>query len=133
MKSESEVQAESRLLAPYLGLHLFRNNSGAFRDETGRLVRYGLANDSKALNRTVKSGDAIGWELVTITPDMVGKTLPLFASMEFKPEGWKPPRPGTREYVERYEPQLAWANVVLRAGGRAQFVSDASQLLDWNL
>lgn len=129
MKAESEVQAECRLIAPYCDLHLFRNNSGAFTDETGRLVRYGLANDSKALNKKVKSGDLVGWQLTLVTPEMVGRVLPVFASFEIKPEDWKPPRPGTREFVERYEPQLAWINLVLRAGGRAKFVTNADQLI----
>lgn len=129
MKSEGEVQNECRLLAPYLGLHLFRNNVGQLPDENGRPVRYGLANDSKALNREVKSGDLIGWELVTITPGMVGKTLPVFASVETKPEGWTPPRPTNKKEYARYEAQLVWLNLVLAAGGRAQFVTDASQLI----
>ncbi len=128
MKAESEVQAECRLLAPYLGLHLFRNNVGQLLDAEGRPVRYGLANDSKALNKEVKSGDLIGWELVTITPDMVGRTLPVFTSIECKREDWKPPRAGTRDF-ETYEAQLTWANLVLRAGGRAQFVTAADQLI----
>lgn len=127
MKSEALVQSETRLLAPYVGLHLFRNNRGAFKDDTGRVVRYGLANDSKQQNQIVKSADLIGWELRTITPADVGKTLPVFASIEIKPEGWKPPRSG--DALADYEAQLAWAHLVLNAGGRAQFVTDAEQLL----
>lgn len=127
MKSEALVQSECRLLAPYVGLHLFRNNRGAFKDDTGRVVRYGLANDSKQLNKVVKSGDLIGWQLMRITPDMVGKTVPIFASVECKPEDWKPPRKG--DALEDYEAQLAWAQLVLAAGGRALFVTSADQLI----
>lgn len=115
------------MLAPYVGLHLFRNNRGAFKDDTGRVVRYGLANDSKQLNKVVKSGDLIGWQLMRITPDMVGKTVPIFASVECKPEDWKPPRKG--DALEDYEAQLAWAQLVLAAGGRALFVTSADQLI----
>jgi hypothetical protein len=126
MKSEAQVQADVRLRAPYLRMHLFRNNNGVLKDASGRPVRYGLANDSKALNKKVKSADLIGGTEVTITPDMVGKTLLVFTSVETKPEDFNGPS-GDAER-ERYEAQVAWANFINSIGGRAYIVTDARQL-----
>ena len=53
--SESRVQSLIRLEAAENGVWLTRNNVGALLDSNNRLVRYGLANESKEQNRTVKS------------------------------------------------------------------------------
>lgn len=126
MKSESQVQAEVRLRAPYLRMHLFRNNNGVLKDEHGRPVRYGLANDSKSLNKVAKSADLIGGTQLTITPDMVGKTVLVFTSVEVKEESFNGPRSEAER--ERYEAQVAWANLINSLGGRAYIVTDARQL-----
>ena len=55
-------------------LRLFRNNVGVCLD-TG--VRYGLLPGS---------GDAIGYRSVVVSPDMVGKKIAQFVSVEFKSE-----------------------------------------------
>jgi hypothetical protein len=118
MKSEAEVQADVRLRAPLVRAHLFRNNSGVLPD--------GLANESAAVNRVLKSADLIGWQSVTVTADMVGQTLAVFLSVEVKPEDFNGPR-GKAE-AERYEAQKNWANLVNKAGGRAYIVTDARQI-----
>jgi hypothetical protein len=126
MKSESQVQAEARLRAAALGWHLWRNNNGVLKDANGRPIRYGLANDSKALNKVVKSGDLIGGTPVKITADMVGQTLLVFTSVETKPEDFN--GPSGKEEIDRYEAQVAWANLINSLGGRAYIVTDARQL-----
>lgn len=126
MKSESQVQAEARLAAARLGWHLWRNNNGVLKDESGRPVRYGLANDSKALNKVVKSADLIGGTPTLITADMVGQTLLVFTSVEVKEESFHEPRSAAER--ERYEAQLAWAKLINSLGGRAYIVTDARQL-----
>lgn len=82
-KSESYVQSQLRLMAPKLDASLWRNNSGAMLDTSGRMVRYGLGNDSKRLNDEWKS------------PDLVGITrvngYGVFTAVEVKPEGWRGP------------------------------------------
>ena len=120
--SEARVQSLIRLAAPAYGYKMFRNQVGALMDEAGRLVRFGLANDSKALNAAVKSHDLIGWRRVTVTPDMVGSTLARFTSWEIKHPGWHYTGQG------RETAQMAWANLVTAGGGEARFLTDAGQV-----
>lgn len=63
------------------GCKLFRNQTGALKDENGRLVRFGLCKGSS---------DLIGFKPVTITPDMVGRTLAVFTAIEVKTPSGKP-------------------------------------------
>lgn len=95
---------------------MWRNNVGVLIDATGRPVRYGLANDSKAMNQAVKSADLIGIRPVTITPDMVGQTIGQFVSIEVKAEGWRPQPNDQHEIAQR-----KWAELVILAGGYAIF------------
>jgi hypothetical protein len=125
-KSEALVQSLVRIRAPSLAMHLWRNNCGQLKDANGRPVRYGLANDSKLLNREVKSGDLVGWTRHTITAADVGRTVAIFTSIECKPEDWTPPCSGAE--FERYMAQLAWAKLVTDCGGIAKIVSSDDQL-----
>lgn len=104
--SESSLQNRIRLEEAKRGVRLFRNNSGVATDRHGRPVRYGLANDSSALNREVKSSDLIGI-------DGEGK----FVSLEVKRPGW------VFRGTEREIAQLNWIVFVNCMGGRARFVS----------
>ncbi len=115
--SEARVQSNVRLLAAEHGAKLWRNNVGVLTNEEGRPVRYGLANDSPALNKRLKSGDLIGWRRRLITPDMIGTTIAQFASRECKPAGWK--FTGT----PREKAQAAWAQLVTIEGGDARFTT----------
>lgn len=115
--SESRVQSQIRLKAPALGMTLWRNNVGVLQDARGVPVRFGLANDSKRLNESFKSGDLIGWRRLTITPAHVGAVVAQFTSIECKPEGWR--YAGT----EREQAQARWAALVLADGGAATFAS----------
>lgn len=115
--SESRVQSNVRLLAAENDAKLWRNNVGVLTNEDGRPVRYGLANDSPALNKRLKSGDLIGWRRRLITHDMVGTTIAQFTSRECKPAGWK--FTGT----PREKAQAAWAQLVTIEGGDARFTT----------
>lgn len=122
-RSESNVQSRVRLAAPGSGMRLWRNNVGVLTDERGVPVRYGLANDTKALNERLKSHDLIGWRRVVVSPAMVGSMIAQFVSLECKREGW---RPG--EHREREEAQERWAALVVADGGYSRFVTDPAQL-----
>jgi len=86
--TESTVQQAVRLAAAQRRCQLWRNNVGACEDKNGRFIRYGLCNDSKQLNALIKSSDLIGVTPVTVTPDMVGKTIGVFTAVECKAESW---------------------------------------------
>lgn len=116
MKDEFTVEQEITLEGPKLACILLRNNSGALNDENGRPVRYGLGNISKQHNKVMKSSDRIGFTMVMITPEMVGKTVAVFTAGEIKKEGW------------RYNPkkddevaQKAFIDWVIAHGGHAGF------------
>lgn len=117
VESESALQSLVRLEAARKGKYLWRNNNGAFKDETGRWVRFGLANDSPKLSKQLKSADLIGIESVLITPDMVGKIIGRFLSRELKKLDW------TWSGTEEEEAQLRWATLINRMGGNAAIVN----------
>lgn len=121
-KSEAWVQSAVRLEASRKGLYLFRNNVGALKDERGRLVRYGLANDSKQTNENLKSGDLIGWRPVLIQPHHVGHIIAQFLSREIKEAGWQ------YTGADREPAQLGWSNLVNAHGGDAAFATGEGTL-----
>jgi hypothetical protein len=60
---EQDVQNLIRIEGAKIGMWLLRNNSGALQDVNGRLIRFGLGNDSTTTNKKIKSSDLIGvWE-----------------------------------------------------------------------
>lgn len=122
MQTEAAVQQKTRLLATLKGMLLWRNNVGAYVDERGNRIRYGLCNDSAKLNASLKSSDLIGITPVTITPDMVGTVVGVFTAIECKEEGW------CYMHTLRERAQLAFINLVKEHGGIAKFVDDPGQL-----
>lgn len=121
--SEASTQSAVRLEAARRGARLFRNNVGVLVDAKGRPVRFGLANDSAAVNRVVKSADLIGWEPVLITPDMVGSVIARFLSVECKAPDWRLDPRDPHEMA-----QVAWAQLVISGGGRAIFATGTDSL-----
>jgi hypothetical protein len=121
--SEAGAQAAVRAEASQHGHRLFRNNVGAGTVlESGSFLRWGLANDSPAVNAKIKSADLIGWRALTITPDLVNARIARFLSREIKNPGWK--YAGT----DREKAQLKWAILVLAAGGDAAIVTGVGSL-----
>lgn len=121
-RSEAAVQNAVRLEAPRRGYMLWRNNCGALLDERGVPVRYGLANDSPAMNRALKSSDLVGWRPTLVTPEMVGSYVAVFCSFEIKEAAWA--YGGT----PREKAQAAWIGLVAKDGGIARFVTSETQL-----
>jgi hypothetical protein len=115
--SETRQQSLVRIDAATNGVWLTRNNVGALLDARGVPVRYGLANESAAQNKVVKSADLIGIRSVLVGPQHVGQTLGVFVSREVKHEGW------TWKGDEHEVAQLNWCNFVLSKGGDAAFCS----------
>jgi len=125
--TESQIQAEIlRALGSRPDVRLFRNTcgtgwsgqhvSGAGNVVTignARFIRYGL---------TPGSADLIGWQAVTVTPEMVGRKLAAFTSIEVKAHA-----------TGRLTPeQDNWRRVVSSAGGAAgvaRSVAEAAAIL----
>ena len=105
-RSEAAISNAIRMEASRKGMRLFRNNVGQLLDDRGVPVRYGLANDSPALNKALKSSDLIGW-------DATGR----FLSVEVKAEGWR--FTGTARELA----QERWLQMVTAAGGRGFFAN----------
>lgn len=119
---EARVQDEARLLASKMGWRLFRNNVGVLKDERGVPVRYGICNDSPAMNKRIKSSDLIGIRPVVITPDMVGSTIGQFVAREVKKAGWK------YKGTEHEEAQLAFGTLIIGLGGDFKFWNGEGEL-----
>jgi hypothetical protein len=108
---ELAVQNDIRIACGAGPARLWRNNTGALKDATGRLVRYGLCPGSS---------DLIGLRQVTITPDMVGQTIAQFVAIEVKDRGRATPE------------QERFIAMVQQAGGMAgvaRSVEDARRIL----
>lgn len=124
MKSEDEVTNELELAAAYAGMQYWRNNSGAYVDEYGNHVRYGLGNISQKWNKRFKSSDYIGILPTFITPQHVGRVLGVFVASEHKAEGWV-----FRESDERAVAQMRFHEIVRQAGGLAGFAQSKADLM----
>lgn len=122
-KSEAWAQSAVMLEAPRKGVRLWRNNVGALKDESGRMVRYGLANRSAQENALLKSGDLIGIRKQRITQEMVGSFTGQFVSREIKEPGWV-----FNPADEHEAAQMAWALMICAMGGDAGFATGEGTL-----
>lgn len=113
MSSEQSIQQAIRLALSTGQSRVFRNNVGAIKDETGRLVTFGLCKGSS---------DLIGWQSVTVTPDMVGQRVAIFLAVEVKgPKGRV--QPDQENFIARVRAAGGLAGV-------ARSVSDAITILN---
>lgn len=131
---EQKAQDDVALGAASLNMRLLRNNRGAFKNEYGNLVRFGLGNES-AKDKDFLSSDLIGGTQVVITPEMVGKTVFIMTAVECKPAGFKMRqfKPGTRE-----RGQLNFLEWIVSMGGFGGFATCKADLqaihqhfMDW--
>ena len=119
--SESGVSSRIRADAAYRGIDLWRNNVGVLLNQNGVPVRYGLCNDSKKLNRKIKSSDLIGPTSVMITQDMVGQIVGVFTAVETKDDDWV-----FNPNDEHSVAQKKYIDIVLKAGGYAGFATNVN-------
>ena len=122
MTSEAAIQQAIRLNIARSGIDLWRQNVGACQDQSGRLIRYGLLNDSKAINEKFKSSDLIGIRPMLVTSEWVGHVVGVFAAIECKESGWKL-RPGDA----RGQAQHRFHELVRAAGGFAGFATSVDE------
>lgn len=115
--SEAGASKRVRLEAAARGEVLWRNNVGACVDDRGNHIRYGLANESKAMNKNVKSSDLVGIRPVMVTPEMVGYKVGIFTAREVKRPGWVYTG-GPREVAQR-----KFGEIVLSHGGDFEFTT----------
>lgn len=116
---ESAVDSHIVLDAAQINVPLWRNNVGVLIDDTGRPVRYGLCNGSKAENAVVKSSDRIGITPTLITQEMVGQVIGVFTAIETKKSDWK-----FYASDKRAVAQKAFHDIVLKLGGYAGFAKN---------
>jgi len=121
--SEAAVQARTRVAVSRMGWRVWRNQVGACTMPDGSFVRFGLANDSHAINQSLKSGDLIGIRPIAIESRHLGMKIGQFVSLECKPADWEF-RNTAREHA-----QAKWAQLVRSLGGHARFVTDERDVL----
>lgn len=102
---------------------MWRNNSGACTDQSGRLVRYGLGHTSSQQVKAWASSDLIGITPTLITQDMVGYWLGVFTAYEVKRPGWHL-TPGD----QRGNAQAKFHEIVKQSCGYAGFVTDPNDI-----
>lgn len=125
---ESNILQRVRIHGSKAGARLFRNSRGMFvtmdtidkirklAKEQGVFAVLEYLNSGKV--RMVRAGlevpgssDLIGWVPVTITPDMVGKQIAVFAAPEIKKQGGYPSK-DQRHFMENVNKAGGMANVV---------------------
>jgi hypothetical protein len=110
---ESTAQKLARVAASRAGARVFRNNVGSFWTGS-RFIQH--ANGSVTIfdarrvqtGLSVGSSDLIGWQTILITPEMVGKPVAAFVSLEIKSAT------GRLSKEQRH-----WLKTVAEAGGIA--------------
>lgn len=120
---ESEIQSKIRDALCSGGTRVFRNNVGSALVVSHRSSSAKQSIISKCIELATKlgahasrikfglhegSGDLIGYKQVTITPEMVGRTVAVFLSVEVKTDKGRPS-----------EDQVRWLDHINQAGGIA--------------
>lgn len=116
VESEAGVMQRRRIVAAQRGARLWRNNVGACEDSTGRMIRYGLGNDSKQVNEVMKTSDLIGVTTVTCP---CGHRYGVFTAEECKAPGWV-----FRQSDKRAAAQQNFLQLVTAMGGIGRFITD---------
>lgn len=130
MSLESPVQKRGWVALAAMGALVWRLNTGKAWVGRGKAIRmtdgsvklpagqpialgFGLLNGDPV----VGAGDLIGATLVTITPAMVGRQVPIFSSFEAK----------RSDGGRRSKDQVRWAKTIADAGGISGFFSSPEE------
>lgn len=124
---EGLAMEDVALAAASARMRLLRNNRGAFKNDYGGYTHFGLGNTGAKADKDFLSSDYIGGTQVTITPDMVGKTVFVFTAIEVKPAGFK-----MREFKEgtREAGQLKFIRWVIQMGGFGGFATCKADVMN---
>lgn len=123
---EGKASLDVRLRANAKGCRLYKNNTGVAFSEDNRPVFFGLGNDGTKDKESIRTPDWVGWLNVVITPEMVGKSIPVFTAIDAKKVGFIPKKSypvGTREYG-----QQKFFNIVIDSNGLAGFATNAQDV-----
>lgn len=110
--NESNLTKRILLALPKI-VRVFRNHVGAIKDEKGTWHKFGLMPGS---------ADLVGYAKVKITKNMVGKTIPVFTSLEVKTDKGK-----------QHEAQLKWQAGMVKINaihGVVRSPDDAEQIVN---
>ena len=125
-KTEKAVQQEIRLaVGGRADVSIFRQNVGKLwaASRTKRIpgTRDVILFDARRVNAGLCPGssDLIGWQSITITPEMVGQKIAVFTAIEVK---------GPRGRATK--PQQNFVDVVIRAGGTGVIARSADEALE---
>jgi hypothetical protein len=126
---EGVVQSEIEVDAPVMcGGVLWRNNRGAANDPvSGRPVRYGLANTSKAMGDRIRTGDLVGPMPMLITPQHVGRTVGIFGMVEVKKADWQFGKCSGKKATHE-QAQLRALTIVNSCGGFGIFANSVASV-----
>lgn len=122
--SENAVAAEARLMLGRYGIVAMRNNVGVLEDKNGRPVRYGLCNETPAMNKTIKSSDDILAIPYVVKPQDVGRKLGIIGGVEYKKRNWVFSGNG------RETPQLNFHRMLHAVGGVGIFANSGQSVID---
>lgn len=132
---ETIAKEQVLLRAGEWGSKLFKNNTGVAYTENNRPVFFGLGNECKKSKEDIRTPDDVGWTVITVTPEMVGKQIAVFTAIDSKKLGFTVKtnyNKNSREYG-----QNKFFQQVIADGGIAGFASCPEQVdeifADFNL
>lgn len=121
-ESEAAIQTRVRLEGAQKGITLWRNNVGVLMNQENVPVRYGLANESKKMNKNIKSSDLIGIRPILIKSIHLNRTIGQFVAREIKRGDWQ------YSASEEEQAQLKYLELIVSLGGDAAFANDEGTL-----
>ena len=121
-ESEAAIQTRVRLEGVEKGINLMRNNVGVLPGRNNVPVRYGLMNDSRQLNKRIKSSDLIGIKPIRIRPVHLDSVIGQFVTRECKYGNW------VYTATEEEQAQLRFLELMASLGADAAFANKEGTL-----